>query len=91
MPYFYQSGKFLFYDIPHRPSVSGYSDRISGYDFPSDIVPKRQGPKQPTVEDIVKKGYFPVPRSEPETALISDKKYTAKLGLSDISVIAFLP
>ncbi|MFH1616395.1 MAG: hypothetical protein ABIG61_15070 [Planctomycetota bacterium] len=84
-PYFYQSGKFLAYDIPHKSLKSSYFSRTSGYDFTSDIVPKKQTwPRQTTVEDIISSGYFPILRFEPETAIISDKKQTSGLGLSDI-------
>ena len=85
MPYFYQSGKFLLYDLPHKRPESSLFSRTSSYDFTSDLVPKKTGyPKSPTVEDIILKGYFPVPKSEPETSLISDKNHTARLGLGDI-------
>jgi hypothetical protein len=85
MPYFYQSGKFLSYGIPHRESKSSYFAATSSYDFTSDIVPKKHyWPKAQTVEDIVSRGYFAIPKSEPETAIISDKKHTSGLGLSDI-------
>ena len=83
-PYFYQSGKFLAYDIPHTGSESSYFSRTSGYDFTSDIVPKSNWPKTQTVEDIISSGYFPIPKSEPETAIITDKKHTSKLGLDDM-------
>ena len=83
-PYFYQSGKFLSYDIPHSGSESAYFSRTSGYDFTSDIVPKSTWPRSQTVEDIVRNGYFSIPKSEPETAIISDKKQTSALGLGDI-------
>jgi hypothetical protein len=84
VPYFYQSGKFLLYDIPHRGPKSGYSGIPAGYDFTSDIVPKSDRLRGPTVEDIINNGYFPIHKSEPETAIISDKKQTAGLGLGDI-------
>lgn len=84
VPYFYQSGKFLLYDIPHRSPKSGYFDTSTGYDFTSDIVPKSNWARGLTVEDIINNGYFPIPKSEPETAIISDKKHTAGLGLGDI-------
>lgn len=84
VPYFYQSGKFLLYDIPRRGPKSGYFDTSTGYDFTSDIVPKSDRIRGPTVEDIINNGYFPIPKSEPETAIISDKKHTAGLGLGDI-------
>lgn len=84
VPYFYQSGKFLLYDIPRRGPKSGYFGASAGYDFTSDIVPNSSRPRRPTVEDIINKGYFPIPKSEPETAIISDKKNTSALGLGDI-------
>ena len=84
VPYFYQSGKFLSYDIPQRSHKSAYFGTSTGYDFTSDIVPKSDRLRGPTVEDIINNGYFPIPRSEPETAIISDKKHTAGLGLGDI-------
>ncbi len=84
VPYFYQSGRFLVYDIPRRGPKSGYFDTCTGYDFTSDIVPKTDRLRGPTVEDIINNGYFPIPKSEPETAIISDKKQTAGLGLGDI-------
>ena len=84
VPYFYQSGKFLSYDIPHRGPKSEYFGTSTGYDFTSDIVPKSDRLRSPTVEDIIKNAYFPIPKSEPETAIISDKKHTAGLGLGDI-------
>ncbi len=84
VPYFYQSGKFLSYAIPHRVARSSYFDRTTGYDFTSDIVPNVSRSRGPTMEDIINKGYFPIPKAEPETAILSDKKDTAGLGLGDI-------
>jgi len=83
-PYFYQSGKFMAYDLPGREPKSTYFSTSTGYDFTSDIVPKNNWPKTQTVEDIISSGYFPISKSEPETAIISDKKQTSGLGLSDI-------
>ena len=84
MPYFYQSGKFLLYDISRKDVKSQEFARSSSYDFTSDIVPKTNWPKHTTVEDIIKQGYFAIPESEPEIAIISDKNHTSRLGLSDI-------
>ena len=84
VPYFYQSGKFLSYDIPHRGPKSPYFGTSTGYDFASDIVPNISRTRGPTVEDIINNGYFPIPKSEPETAIISDKKQTSGLGLGGI-------
>ena len=84
MPYFYSSGKFLAYAIPHKSTESSYFGKTSSYDFTSDLMTKNDWPKNQTVEDIISSGYFPIPKSEPETAIISDKKQTSGLGLSDI-------
>ena len=85
MPYFYQSGKFLLYDIASRHSNSAKSSQSNGYDFTSDLVPNRTGHlASQTVEDIILNGYFAIPKSDPETALISDKTHTSRLGLGDI-------
>ena len=83
-PYFYQAGKFLLYDISHRdPDSQGFGQN-SGRDLTNHIVPKDTWPKPTTVEDIVQKGYFAIPNSESETAIISDKNLTTRLGLGDI-------
>ena len=84
MPYFYQSGKFMLYDISHRAPKSVFFSTSVGYDFTSDIVPKSSRPRGQTVEDIVRSGYFAIPKSDPETAIISDKKNTARIGLDDV-------
>ena len=86
VPYFYQSGKFIAYGMPGETGLTGLSDQSSGrYDFTSDLIPGKQySMHQSTVEDIVRNGYFPIQKSEPETAIISDKKQTSGLGLSDV-------
>ncbi|MFC1676151.1 hypothetical protein ACFL3G_03980 [Planctomycetota bacterium] len=86
VPYFYQAGKFLAYGMPDKTGLTGLSDQGSaGYDFTSDLIPEKGHFRhQNTVEDIVRNGYFPISKSEPETAIISDKKQTSGLGLSDI-------
>lgn len=81
-PYFYSSGKFLFYDRSGRGADPYRS--VSDYTFAGSIVPKLGVYRQSTVEDIIERGYFAVPRSEPETAIISDKNHTSRLGLGDI-------
>jgi hypothetical protein len=54
------------------------------YDFSSDLFIKSAWPVPQTVEDVIRNGYFSIPKSEPETAIISDKKHTSWLGLDDI-------
>jgi hypothetical protein len=84
-PYFYQSGKFLAYGMPDKSSPKGMLDQgYSRYDFTSDLFQKRSFPSVQTVEDIIQRGYFAIPKSEPEMAIISDKKQTSALGLGDI-------
>ena len=83
--YFYESGlskqylqrqKDIFTRLSYGPAV--------GYDFSSDLFSKHTWPVPQTVEDVVRNGYFSIPKSEPETAIISDKKNTSWLGLDDI-------
>ena len=82
VPYFYQSGRFLSYGHPSgralaRPGSASYAR----YEFSSD-QPLWQHPQ--TVEQIIARGYLAVPEGEPETAIISDKRQTAWLGLDDL-------
>lgn len=83
--YFYESGlskkyqqrqKNIFARFNYGPAV--------GYDFTSDLVAKKSGFVPQTVEDVVRNGYFSIPKSDSETAIISDKKSTSWLGLDDI-------
>ena len=60
-------------------SLSGPSH--GNYDFSSDIVPVPGTASRQTVEQIVAHGYFAVPVGRPETAIISDKEHTSRLGL----------
>jgi len=84
VPYFYEAGLYNLYPIPssHVP-VTTPSPTYARYDFSSDPDPWEpfRGPQ--TVEQIAQHGYFAVPIAAPETALISDKRDTSKLGLDD--------
>jgi hypothetical protein len=85
VPYFYQSGKFLLYNTPYKASKSQDISGTGHYDFTSDLVPNKAAYlKSQTVEDIILSGYFAIPKSDPELALISDKTHTSKIGLDDI-------
>ena len=85
VPYFYYSGQFLAHGLSSQTVPKSNLDRtIESYDFTSDLTKKRTFPKPQTVEDILRHGYLAIPKSEPETALISDRKDISKLGLSDI-------
>ncbi|MGD8501349.1 MAG: hypothetical protein PVJ86_11925, partial [Phycisphaerales bacterium] len=83
--YFYQSGRFESY-LQHQKNAFAklnYGPLVL-YDFSSDLSGKPTWPVQQTVEDVIRNGYFSVPKSEPETAIISDRKHTAWLGLDDV-------
>ncbi|MBW1939386.1 MAG: hypothetical protein JRI67_11610 [Deltaproteobacteria bacterium] len=85
VPYFYASGRFLLYDLPQTGAASKVRYVPAGrYDFTSDLLQRRPYPRPQTVEQVIRRGYLGVPRSEPETALITDRKETARLGLDDV-------
>ncbi len=85
VPYFYAAGRFTSYDLPrpHAPLEVRFVP-ASSYDFTSDLVQKRGYRAPQTVEQVIRNGYLAIPESEPETALITDKKHTARFGLDDV-------
>jgi hypothetical protein len=85
VPYFYAAGRFVSYDLArsHGPLDVRFVPAAS-YDFTSDLIHRRTYPTPQTVEQVIRRGYLAIPESEPETALISDKKHTARLGLDDV-------
>jgi len=83
--YFYESGlskqyqqrqKNMFTRLNYGPAAL--------YDFSSDLSVRQSWPAPQTVEQIVSNGYLSIPKSEPETAIISDRKNTSWLGLDDL-------
>ena len=83
--YFYESGLSTQYLQRQTSLAAGLNYGPPAlYDFSSDLVGKRAWPMSQTVEDVVRNGYLAIPRSQPETAIISDKKHTAWLGLDDV-------
>jgi hypothetical protein len=84
MPYAYHAGIFQTYGQFDRPSESHPVYRSpAAADFSGPLT-WRQGDHPQTVEQIIASGYFAVPRSEPETAIISDKQHVARTGLDDL-------
>ncbi len=84
VPYFYQSGLYRVQPVAsggrtQNPAGSGYAV----YDFASEATPWMPTREPQTVEQIIAHGYFATPRSEPELALISDRRHTSWLGLED--------
>ena len=65
-----------------NPAMPG-SGRYATYDFSAQQIPGPQEDGPQTVEQLVTQGYFSVPDSDPETAIIGDKRHTAWLGLDD--------
>jgi hypothetical protein len=83
--YFYESGIAKQYQQRQKDTFSrlNYGPTVL-YDFSSDLFSKQRWPLQQTVEDVVRSGYFAIPKGEPETAIISDRKTTSWLGLDDV-------
>ena len=84
VPYFYQAGLYRVQPVApggraQSPAGRGYA----GYDFASEANPWTPSREPQTVEQIIERGYFAAPRSEPELALISDRQHTSRLGLED--------
>ena len=85
MYYMYRSDLFPVYQMSGRNTFSALESKgSSDYDFTSDLINKKPYFKQQTVEDVIRHGYLSIPKTAPETAIISDKKRTAWLGLDDI-------
>lgn len=83
--YFYESGLSTQYQQRQKNLLAkpNYGPTAL-YDFSSDLSGKPTWPVPQTVEDVIRNGYFSIPKSEPETSLISDRKHTAWLGLDDL-------
>jgi hypothetical protein len=85
VPYFYQSGRFMAYSLAAKNIPAGMRyQHPAVYDFTFDLNQPRKHFHGPTVEQIIAHGYLTIPRSDSETALISDQKETSWLGLDDI-------
>lgn len=81
-PYFYQAGLYLWKPLESAAAVNKlYKEPSGGYDFTTE-KPVFYHPQ--TVEQIIQKGYFAVSRTEPETAILSDKQSTFWQGLDGI-------
>jgi len=83
--YFYESGLSRQYQQRQKSPLAAINyGPAASYDFSSDLSVRRSWPMPQTVEDIVRNGYFSIPKGEPETAIISDRKNTSWLGLDDV-------
>jgi len=83
--YFYESGLSNQYQQKQKDLLAGLNyGPATLYDFSSDLTTRCPWPTPQTVEQIVRSGYLSIPKGEPETAIISDRKNTSWLGLDDI-------
>ena len=84
VPYFYDSGLYRLNSVSVPPSPGGQTaPGYARYDFSSQSRPWLPEKGAHTVEQIISNGYFAIPVGETETAIISDKNHTARLGLED--------
>jgi len=85
VPYFYQSGLYLWHDRPRHPVPASPSARTyATYDFSSDGRITRPFSYPQNVEQVIARGYLAIPQSDPETAILTDKGHTSWLGLDDL-------
>lgn len=82
MPYFYEAGHYLWQSLKSASTLQKlYSQLAESYDLTS----RRHTFHYPqTVEQVIQRGYLAVPKTEPETAIITDKHRTFWQGLDDI-------
>ena len=85
VPYFYQIGLQYIYRTPQdwqrkrRPATYA-----TPHDFSSGRAVSRNLDHPQTVEQIIERGYFSIPRGDPITAIITDKVHTSWIGLDDV-------
>ena len=85
VPYFYDSGGFLQYGLAGKSPSLAHSYRSDAvYDFSSSDAPWQRFDHPQTVEQVIARGYFAVPKDDSETPILGDKKHTAGLGLDDV-------
>jgi hypothetical protein len=77
---FYHRSRYATYS-PDQYQIPPYRRR----DGPNPNRAEAHGSKRPvqTVEDILERGYFTPPSGAPATAVVTDKRHTAWLGLDD--------
>jgi len=81
--YLYGRNQVYRYLSASKPSKP-YQSPATAYDFSTRAIsgPEDRGPQ--TVEQLITQGYFAVPAGAAETAILSDKRTTAWLGLDDV-------
>ncbi|MBN2561021.1 MAG: hypothetical protein JXQ75_08835 [Phycisphaerae bacterium] len=85
VPYFYQIGLQYVYRTPQDWQRKGQpDDHATTYDFSSDRAASRYLDHPQTVEQIIERGSFSIPKGDSVTAIITDKVHTSWLGLDDV-------
>ncbi len=85
VPYFYQVGLHYHYGSPRDWRRKASPDHGSvPYDFSSERGTPKYFDHPQTVEQIIERGYFAIPRGDPIAAIITDKVHTSWLGLDDV-------
>lgn len=85
IPYFYDRGLHLFHAIPGQGAgQTTPASNYRQYDFSSDLPIRDASAIPQTVEQVIHRGYLSVPPADPTLALISDRKFSAGLGLDDL-------
>ena len=82
VPYFYEAGHYLFKPLRTGTTFEKlYHEPSEGYNFTSGQSAFHY---PQTVEQVIQRGYLAVPKTEAETAIITDKHRTFWQGLDDI-------
>ena len=85
VPYFYQRGLHQLYALPSGHSQTKRSlDDATAPDAAGLEAVLKDVDRLQTVEQIIERGYFAVPATDPVTAIIADKQHTSWLGLDDV-------
>ena len=69
--------------LPASQPSKPYRSPTTEYDFLTQAVSGQEDRGPQTVEQLITQGYFAVPAGSAETAILSDKRTTAWLGLDD--------
>ena len=85
VPYFYQAGLHQSYGLPSpNPAERPHESPHGPSGEYASASPFEHADRIQTIEDVIVRGYFSVPQSDPITATISDREHTSSIGLGDV-------
>jgi len=84
VPYFYQAGLYRVSPAANRTSKPSIDGQFDSYDFSLGSHTTDRLDHFPSVEQIIRSGYFAAPKRDPVSAILDDRHDTAWLGLDDI-------